>query len=246
MVLLVDKYSEKYYTCQLAIGIRLLEIQETNVGRLPFSVYDFFGYLACGFLLPAAADYTLDLGVPFSNGWSLPEGSLFVLIAYVAGQITAGLAAWLLERQLVHRCLGSPDIYLLQDINNCQRQLFPGFTAPLPEVTRKRVLEKARAAGIQEPGQALFLHAFARVKRDEITLTRLNGFLALYGFCRNMAFVFLLLAALFVWASAVGGKPVDGRWIAFSILGAIGMFWRYLKFFRQYAYEVFVTYSELT
>ena len=216
------------------------------MGRIPFSVYDFFGYLACGFLLLVGADYALDLGVPFSDGWSLPEGSLFILIAYVTGQIAAGLAAWLLERQIVHRCIGSPYIYLLQAISNCQRRLFPGFTAPLPETTRKRVLERARASGIQEPGEALFLHAFARVKRDEITLTRLNGFLALYGFCRNMAFVLLLLALLFVWAGAVGGKPVDGRWIAFSTLGAVGMFWRYLKFFRQYTYEVFVTYSELS
>ena len=216
------------------------------MGRIPFSVYDFFGYLACGFLLLAGANYTLDLGVPFNDGWSLPEGSLFVLIAYVVGQITAGLAAWLLERQLVHRCLRSPHSYLLQDISNCQRRLFPGFTAPLPEATRKRVLEKARTAGIQEPGEALFLHAFARVKRDESTLTRLNGFLALYGFCRNMAFALLLLALLFVWAGVVTGKPVDARWIAFSVLGAAGMFWRYLKFFRQYAYEVFVTYSELS
>ncbi len=216
------------------------------MGRIPFSVYDFFGYLACGFLLLVGADYALDLGVPFSDGWSLPEGSLFILIAYVTGQIAAGLAAWLLERQFIHRCLGPPYNYLLQDISNCQRRMFPGFTAPLPATTRKRVLEKARASGIQEPGEALFLHAFARVKQDEITLTRLNGFLALYGFCRNMAFVLLLLALLFVWASAVGGKPVDGRWIAFSTLGAVGMFWRYLKFFRQYAYEVFVTYSELS
>ena len=216
------------------------------MGRIPFSVYDFFGYLACGFLLLVGADYALDLGVPFSDGWSLPEGSLFILIAYVTGQIAAGLAAWLLEHQLVHRCIGSPYNYLLQAISNCQRRLFPGFTAPLPETTRKRVLERARAAGIQEPGEALFLHAFARVKRDEITLTRLNGFLALYGFCRNMAFVLLLLALLLVWADVVAGKPVDARWIAFSALGAAGMFWRYLKFFRQYAYEVFVTYSELT
>jgi len=166
------------------------------VGRIPFSVYDFFGYLACGFLLLVGADYALDLGVPFSDGWSLPEGSLFILIAYVTGQIAAGLAAWLLERQIVHRCIGSPYSYLLQAISNCQRRLFPGFTAPLPETTRKRVLERARASGIQEPGEALFLHAFARVKRDEITLTRLNGFLALYGFCRNMAFVLRNLSTI--------------------------------------------------
>lgn len=85
------------------------------MGRFPFSVYDFFGYLACGFLLLVGADYALDLGIPFGNGWSLPEGSLFVLIAYVAGQVAAGLAAWLLERQFVHRCLGSPNGYLIQE-----------------------------------------------------------------------------------------------------------------------------------
>ena len=214
------------------------------MNQIPFSVYDFFGYLACGFFLLIVTGQTLGLGVPLKGNIFLPEGSFILLTAYIIGQIMASPSAWLLERHVVRGCIGLPSVHLFQDPRGWRCKLFPGFTTPLPEVTRQRILDRARKEEIKEPGEALFLHALATVKKTEVTLARLNAFLVLYGFCRNMTFVFLVSALLLAWGITVGDKALNGWWVFFAVIAAIGMFYRYLKFFRQYAYEVFITYVE--
>jgi hypothetical protein len=47
-----------------------------------------------------------------------------------------------------------------------------------------------------EGGEALFLHALGRVKADKEAMVRLNTFLNLYGFCRNICFTCLVAASI--------------------------------------------------
>jgi hypothetical protein len=105
-------------------------------------------------------------------------------------------------------------------------------------------------AEIEEPGRALFYHCFERVKHDEATRTRLNNFLNQYGFCRNMSLA-LLLSALILLVGLLnamlrGGDVGDhtGWAILVATLAGIGMFYRYLKFFREYTVEVFRSCAE--
>lgn len=88
------------------------------------------------------------------------------------------------------------------------------------------------------------------MKRDEVVRERLATFLNLYGFCRNMAMalvaVALFLAVGLVIGSADTGPVVGpGWWLGAAALGAVGVLYRYLKFYRQYALELLVSYAEV-
>jgi hypothetical protein len=81
----------------------------------------------------------------------------------------------------------------------------------------------------------------------------MEGFLKLYGFCRNIAFVGMaaapLLIAHAVWLlshAAPAVEILDRLWwaIAVLIVGVV-MLYRYLKFHRLYSVEIFTGYLEL-
>ena len=75
-------------------------------------------------------------------------------------------------------------------------------------------------------------------------MSRLDNFLNLYGFCRNMALVAFVDAALFYWSYLQPNGPSEHLlWSRLSLIVAIGMTLRYLKFFRLYANEVFTSFA---
>lgn len=214
--------------------------------RIPFASYDFFGYLAPGFMLVAATDYVV------GNGWILTDNvgattSLFwIMMAYAIGQIIASPSGWLIERKIAGNLLKKPSVLLFSTPEKSRwRMLFPGYFTALPKETGAVVTVRAAQEGIDVIGEALFLHAFGRVKGDKEILARLNSFVGAYGFCRNMSIAFLL-AALILAAAAFWKGPLDNLLLAaLALVGSVGMFYRYLKFFRQYSFEVFVTYAAL-
>jgi hypothetical protein len=218
--------------------------------KVPFSVYDFFGYLSAGFILLAGVDAAFVGSHQISASPSVIAGILLVVLAYVAGQITANIAGFVLERKLVGDFLGQPTQHLFGVGKHPLERWLPGYYTPLPIETRQRVLEKVRAtAGIGTPDEGLFFHCHALMKKEQVVLERLNTFLNLYGFCRNMC-VALMSAALMmllgiIVGSAATGEVGPGWWSAGALLGAVGMFYRYLKFYRQYGLELFTSYAEL-
>jgi hypothetical protein len=136
-----------------------------------------------------------------------------------------------------------------------KRGLFPIYYKPLPQQTRARVLEKAVKEGFAAPGRALFYHCLATVKKDKTTYERLTSFLNLYGLCRNVCMAALIAAPVLVWGAyrdvTWGGWRLWGElhtdrllWALAALGCAAGMLYRYLKFFRHYTQEVFVSYSE--
>jgi hypothetical protein len=217
------------------------------MNRIPFSVYDFFGYLISGFLLLVAIDYAGGYRFLLRNELSLTYGIFWTVIAYITGQILAGPSAWLLERIVIGRWLKRPNINLFKDPpQKFWVKIFPGYFTPFPPEIRKSILAKARIAGIEEVGEALFLHSFAKVKIDNDTMARLNTFLYLYGFCRNISFTCFVSAFIIAFWSIFLHTPEKLLWAFIAITFSVGMFFRYLKFFRQYSYELFLTYSELS
>lgn len=210
------------------------------MNRIPFSVYDFFGYLASGFVLIAAADRSLGRGWLLGRSLDLVSGILLVAIAYVLGHVVASLSSFLLEWKVTRERLGPPEATLFGgETGTWRARLLPGYYRPLPETTRERVLEKAREkAGIGEPNRALFLHCHSLVKREQMVLERLNSFLNLYGFCRNVSAASVLAVPVLL----AGGA---WWWALVAAVVAVAMFQRYLKFFRHYTAEVFVSYAEV-
>ncbi|MGB2635922.1 MAG: hypothetical protein WAM58_18480 [Candidatus Acidiferrum sp.] len=80
---------------------------------------------------------------------------------------------------------------------------------------------------------------------DDTPQNRLDGFRNQYGFARNMSFVFFVAAVGIMIAHFVGAHPVRLRWAVLSGFASITLFYRYLKFFREFSYELFLRYAEL-
>jgi hypothetical protein len=221
--------------------------------KIPFSIYDFFGYLSSGFTVLAALDFASGARWLFAD--SIPPGFalLVLLVAYVTGHVVAHISSVALEHGFLQRVLRSPEEHLLVATKSSTRWrwLFPGNFAPFPKGTRDRVLAKAAAAGAGPEPRALFLHCHACVKSEEATLGRLNMFLNLYGFCRNLAMSVLLSGFVLMGFTIMRATwPLSAESRSSLLIGALCfplsyvLLLRYLKFFRHYTLEVFVSYAE--
>ena len=217
----------------------------------PLSVYDVFGYLTSGFVVLAASD------VAFAQGWlakgELPllQGVAILVFTYVVGHAVAHLSSALLQDGLVHKLLGRPENVLFGSRRRgLVRSIFPGFFRPLPQQIRDAVMARAGACGIGSVGQGLFMHCHAIVVREETIRQRLDVFLTLYGFARNLCLAALLsggVLAIGAFREARAGSPTAyGErlvWASVFVLVAVIMLYRYLKFYRRYTSEVFRAYA---
>lgn len=221
--------------------------------KIPFSVYDFFAVLATGFVVLCAVDYGFDVG--WLTKETLPPGMILFLVVggYALGHVVANLSSYFLEHKFLRGVLKSPEITLFEErTDGFWSHLFPIFYKPFPLETQKRVFDRAKDAGIERPGRGLFFHCFAIVKRDKATAERLGAFLNVYGFCRNVcmasliAAVVLLFASLrkFNWSNGSGFEADKLVWSVLAVFVAVGLFYRYLKFFKHYTEEVFRDYAE--
>jgi hypothetical protein len=228
--------------------------------KIPFSAYDFFGYLAAGFLLVCGIEFAFDqhLLLNASAPLSVPRFVFWVFVAYVAGHLIATLSSFVLEHGLVRRVLKAPEENLFATTQRRWRWLFPIYFQAFPALTQTRVLDKSTAKGFPAAGRALFHHCHAVVKGEKTTAERLSTFLNIYGFCRNISLTCLLVALVLTAGIAFdltrGGfawdhwQPRDTHkavWAAVALFTAVGMLYRYLKFFKHYTIEVFTTYAEM-
>ena len=221
---------------------------------IPFSVYDFFGYLASGFLILVAVDYSTNDGKPMADTLAVIPAAFWLTVAYIIGHIVANIASFLLEHKFLRECLRSPEETLFEpQSKSFWAKVFPIFYRPFPVETQERVMTKARKLGIEKPGRGLFFHCHAIAKRDKTTLDRLSSFLNQYGFCRNISMTLLLVIPMLLYGGfrhvrtqgRAGLRAECLLWAGMAAIASIGMFYRYLKFFRHYTMEVFQTYAEL-
>jgi hypothetical protein len=219
--------------------------------KLPFSVYDFFGYLASGFVLLVAIAVAFVGYEPLTAQPPLLIGLLLIVAAYVTGHVIANLSGDLLERRLVRKRLNMPTAILMgADVPKWARWLFPGYASALPAAVQARIAARAKRAGVEDRGEGLFFHCHAVLKHDSVVQARLNTFLNLYGFCRNMALA-LLLAAVVLSAGLIRGTAdtgpdvAPGVWLVAALVAALALFYRYLKFLRQFGVELLTSYAEV-
>jgi hypothetical protein len=214
--------------------------------KIPFTSYDFWAYLSAGFLFLFIADLVAGTGLLARDSWTIVQGVVAVSAAYAVGQLVASLSSLVFERLLVGKLLGYPRNVLFGQRRawTWVRALMPGYFSDLPDQTQKAALEKGTAAGIASPGEGLFWAAFAHARAKPAVMSRLDNFLNLYGFCRNTALVAFLDAGLLYWSYRWGNGP-DERlywsWVATAV--GVGMTFRYLKFYRHYAVEVFTSFA---
>jgi hypothetical protein len=214
---------------------------------IPFSVYDFFAYLSSGAVVLATADYIWKLGILTQKDIGPVLGVALIILTYVIGQIVAHFSSALLEHTIAGRILHRPSVLLLGGTprNKVLKWMFPNYHRPLPSNVQQRIREQAAARNCNSKGDGIFLHAYPLVTKNEKFQARLDEFRNQYGFARNMSFAFFLAAISIVIARWNGPQQVRMSWAVLALLAAISLFYRYLKFFRQYSYELFLRYSEL-
>ncbi len=216
--------------------------------KIPFSVYDFFGYLSAGGVILFAAVFAIQGFDAFDADLTAAQVLMLVIAAYVVGYVIAAVSSFLLERRLTRRFIGTPTELLFKDKRpKGWRKILGAYHSPLPEATRKLVLTKASdAVGIDKPGEALFFHCFATVRHDAYPRERLASFLNLYGFARNVSMAALSAAAILAGSVFINDQvDTPELWIGAGAAFLVGivMYFRYLKFYRQYSVELYVTYS---
>lgn len=212
----------------------------------PFDPYDFFGYLATGLLILFGLQQVI--GIPEIAGRDLKTLDLAVvaLAAYVAGQITATPAKSFLEDFLARRLLRSPSVNLMQVRRSGFWFLFPEYFSPLPATVQHKILAKASAEGLtQTTGEDLFLHIRFRdsIRGDDKLIVRLGGFLNKYGFSRNLSFACLTAAAAILIVKPFNTDDPIVRYAMLGVATGVLLFYRFLKFYRQYSYELFNAYA---
>jgi hypothetical protein len=213
-----------------------------------FDPYDFFGYLAAGFVILFGLELTV--GVPRLIGQDLKtlDLTLVTIAAYVAGQLAATPAKAILESVIVNRLLESPAVNLIRSSTKQPylRFLFPDYFSPLPPNVQERILERTKTEGLAvQSGEALFLHIRFRdyIRNDTALMARLNSFLNKYGFNRNLSFVSLGFSAAILIITPFDLQTDTTRYAILAAIIALLLFYRYLKFFRQYTYELFNSYA---
>lgn len=219
------------------------------MSKIPFSAYDFFGYLASGAIVLAALDRIA--GSEFvGSDWTVAEGFLAVIAIYVAGHAVAQISSVIVENGIVRRLLRSPEEWLLSaSAPSVRSKLFPGHYKPLPAETIARIESVRLASGAPKDPRAFFFHAHRMAENHPVTQDRLAVFLNLYGFARNMSLALIVACGMLLlgsWASGTIARRPTGPWLWWSLAalaGAVVMFYRYLKFFRAYTAEVFLSYA---
>lgn len=214
--------------------------------KVPFTSYDFWAYLSAGFVVLAAIDYVSGTHLLYRDSWTVVQGVMAMVSAYTVGQMVASAASFLYERVLVTKLLGAPRVVLFGQARAWRpiRLLIPSYFETLPEATQKAILERAARSGVQAPGEGLFWCAFAYARATPAVMSRLSDFLNLYGFARNVSLAAFFDAVLLYWHFRCHGGTEMALYLSqVAFVVGLGMLLRYLKFFRQYALEVFTSYA---
>lgn len=220
---------------------------------LRFSDYDLFAYISSGMLAMLISDLALETKLVLGASWSVSEAVISVTGAYILGHLLAIPSASCLGQSLVHKILLPPSRVLLSDLTSIWRKflsrtILRGYYRPLDPASRLAVKRQASRDGVNpESGEELFWCAFTIAKKHEATYARMETFLKLYGFCRNIAFVALagsiILAMSVVLSVGSGSTSPRLTWAAIAFTAGVGMLHRYLKFYRHYGLEVILAYA---
>ena len=214
--------------------------------RLPLHPYDFFGYLGSGLLVVVGMQFVLGFPDVLGHNFQVVDGAILFLGVYVSGQMMATPAKAVLEDIVIEKIFGRPHTVLFGGKKpRILGFLFPGYYKQLPESVQKAVLSKSASDGKHLEGESLFLHVrFGPcIRDDERLISRLSGFLNQYGFNRNLAFTSIVVGSALVLKSHASADPLLLRYGLTVLITGVVLFFRYLKFFRQYSYELFNTYA---
>jgi hypothetical protein len=226
------------------------------LASIPFTVYDVFAELAPGFIIIAVIDYVGSFRWILRSDLPTWEALLWIGVAYIVGNIVSNVASSIYESGFLTLLGRSEKLLMTAAVPEATsnpveqrrarrlswRHILPGYYRPLPADTQQAVLRRYGLAPDAE-WRAVFLAAFGAVKTIESVGARLDVFVTNYGFARNtsLACFIATLVLLVVGTHSHGWTAV--WWAIASFAASVGLLYRYLKFYRQYTYEVFVSYA---
>lgn len=216
---------------------------------LPFSAYDAFAYLASGAVVLVAFEQAYGFPDVIGRDHTATEGTLLLLGAFIAGQIVAELSQSVLENSLVHRLLRPPSYRLMRDdASFLLRSVFPTYARPLPTSVRSKVEQRAAKEGLSATAEDLFLHVrFHRSTLDDAPLmAKLSIFVTQYGSARGLCMAFAIATLLFLVAARQTHSPDMVNYAAISGVVSFALLYRFLKFYRQYTFELLNCYGAAT
>jgi len=227
--------------------------------KIPFDPYDFFGYLASGAVVLLGMQFVFGFPVVLGQEFKVIEGIILLLAAYVGGHLMATPAKALLESLVVAKVLRRPSVNLLQPrTHSIRARIFPDYFTPLPNNVWHSVRSKAEAKGVEGLGEPLFLHVryCTETQDNEKLLAKLAIYRTKFGFARNLSFTCILFAVALgvkiimtpspdpnMVTTIVRPDPHLAKYAFTAAVVGILLFYRYLKFFRQYSYELFNSYG---
>jgi hypothetical protein len=216
--------------------------------KLPFDPYDFFGYIASGLLVLVGLQLVLGFPVVLGRDFKPVDLALLVLAVYVAGQAVAGLAKAILEDLIVGRLLQKPSINLFRTSRPWVRWVvLPGFYTPFPPEIQASIRAKMAQdhGSFPADGEARFqqVRFSATVLNNERLIKKLDSFRDKYGFNRNVSFTSFLVGAALLVKTHIAWDQDLFRYGWLALIVGLLLFYRYLKFFRQYSYEMFNVYG---
>lgn len=225
-------------------------------GWFPLTDYDFYACVSAGILIVAAIDYSQFGGALTSRTeWSISQSIIWIGVSYLVGQIAAGPSSSILEHLIARKLFHTPTKILLGFEQPRWREktmaaLFAQFEyRALPSSVQERV-KKAAAKRIGVPvdnlePEAIFQAAFPVARGVPDTVIRLDRFISLYGFARNISFasfVSMILLSISQWREP---QPLTSWLILGAGVFAAGMFGRFIKFYAAYGAEVLRTFSSV-
>lgn len=200
--------------------------------KIPFNIFDFFGYLITGFLFEVFLFLSVGVrinGIPPVDIYL--KGGLIIISAYILGHIIALFASLIIEGFITKKLFGYPSENLFDDPKTNKK----AYKKDFQEALKKAYKEKT---GLSFDRNNFFKFAFHYVKESSpVTVARLGTFLNLYNFSRNLCMLFLIMA---IWSFIdffFLGWPVY-LFSLFIVLSVI-FYFRFLKFFNLFADEVF-------
>ncbi len=221
--------------------------------KIQFSFYDFFGYLASGLLLAFSIDYFFnDLALFKTQEPKAIQSIIVFLLIYIMGHILAAPSAWLLETKFVKKYLGHPRETLLKPTTNPQGSVlfFREYYRPLAKDVIAKIRNKFSIKDDKEltPEKCgdIFHLIYSKVKSNELSLNRLNIFLTLYGFARNVSFTCFIITIMILIQFIIQDHWCKWYWLLIFFFTGIVMLFRFLKFFRYYVYDMYLSYLALT
>lgn len=136
---------------------------------IPFNFYDFFGYLAPGFVILVVLGFVVFGPLVLLINPGVVSGTLVIGAAYLIGHILSGPSIWLLERIVAKGWLEAPSVNLFWHgpRGRCTKFVFGYYMKPLPRQIAKEVLERARKEGYEFPQLRLLLEKASKDKEEK-------------------------------------------------------------------------------